>query len=96
MKKIRSRRGDPNGYDLPQFIQCPTGQGLHRLLSAHLDTAEDRYFDYACRVVTANPLTCTWTGYFDEPLSFMSPKNQYLAGVSSYPYNVAENRRFSF
>ena len=96
---IRFRRGDPNGYDLPHFIQCPSGQGLYRLLSAHHNVHEDRYFDYACRVVTGSPVTCTWTGYvnaFDEPVSFMCPKNQYLAGVSSYHENYHEDRRFSF
>ena len=76
--EIRSRRGDPNGYDLPHFIQYPTGQGLYHLLSAHSNAQEDRYFDYACRVVTANCVTCTWTGYvnaFDELVSFMCPKS---------------------
>jgi len=97
--KIRYKRGDPNAYDLPHFIQCPTGQGLYRLRSAHRNDYEDRYFDYACRVVTADPVTCTWTGYvnaFDEPISFMCPKNQYLAGVQSYHRNGYEDRRFSF
>jgi len=97
--EIRSRRSDRNAYDLPHFIQCPSGQGLYRLRSAHHNDHEDRYFDYACRAVTANPVTCSWTGYvneFDEPVSFTCPQNNFLAGISSYHDNHKEDRRFRF
>ena len=97
--KLRSRRSNPNAYDLPHFIQCPTGQGLYRLRSAHHNVYEDRNFNYACRSVTSNSVTCSWTNYlnsFDEEISFMCPKNQYLAGVASYHENTPEDRRFQF
>lgn len=97
--KLRSRRSDRNLYDLPHFIQCPTGQGLYHLQSAHHNVNEDRYFDYTCRAVTSKTVSCSWTDYvntFDEPISFMCPKNQYLAGVQSYHDNVSEDRRFKF
>ena len=97
--KVHSKRSDPNAYDLPHFIQCPTGQGLYRLQSAHHNDYEDRYFDYACRAVTSKSVSCSWTGYvnaFDEPISFMCPMNQYLAGVASYHDNNSEDRRFQF
>lgn len=97
--KLRSRRSDPNRYDQYHFIQCPPGEGLNRLRSAHHNTHEDRYFDYDCTTVTSKPVSCSWTGYvntFDEPISFMCPTNQYLAGVASYHDNTPEDRRFKF
>ncbi len=95
----RSKRGDPNGYDLPHHIQCPTGEALYKLRSSHSNSREDRYFDYSCRRVSDHASGCFWSGYvnsFDWPVSFMCPANYYLAGTSSYHDNGREDRRFKF
>ena len=89
-----------NQWDGPLSQQCPGGQGFYRVRSEHNNGREDRLWEFYCRsVVQCASATCTTTSYinnFRDVISFMCPKNKYMAGVHSYHDNGKEDRRWRF
>ncbi len=96
------RNRNPNNYDEEHSIECPNGYGLCNLKSEHNNDREDRIFDYACCRVTGTvrSASCTWTHYgetyYDEPISFMCPRHQYMGGTASRHDNSREDRQFKY
>ena len=89
-----------NNWDAQLSKACPTGQGFYRVRSKHDNGREDRRWEFYCRKVVqqGNP-TCTKSSYinqFQEFISFMCGKNQYIGAVESYHENSKEDRRWKF
>ncbi|GFR61598.1 hemagglutinin/amebocyte aggregation factor [Elysia marginata] len=90
-----------NNWDQPLLYACHGGQVLRSVYSIHNNGAEDRRWRFSCGAApsSASPNNCFWTDYvntWDEPVSFMCPANNVIAGIQSYHNNGAEDRRTKF
>ena len=89
-----------NTYDGRLSRACPTGEGVYRVRSEYSRGHGDRRWDFQCRkVVQEGTPTCTQSSYinqFQEYISFMCGKNQYIGGVESYHENSKEDRRWKY
>ncbi|XP_069823590.1 hemagglutinin/amebocyte aggregation factor-like [Dendropsophus ebraccatus] len=89
-----------NDFDLPFDYTCPFGSVLSGVNSYHDNRREDRRFKfYCCSGNVAINRHCQWSGYmndFDGLLTWVTPSDHYLAGISSYHDNRREDRRFRF
>ena len=90
-----------NSWDQPFLFACHNGEVLTRVYSYHSNGAEDRRWSFSCGSAPggASPYDCYWTNYvntWDEPINFMCSMDYVIAGIQSYHWNEAEDRRFKF
>ena len=90
-----------NRFDGPLYKNCHGLQGMYRVASVHSNHHEDRVWTWECRnVVSSGHISgCSSQGYanyWDSPMNFMCPVNQYIAGVESHHDNGREDRRWKF
>ena len=90
-----------NRFDKLLSKTCYGLQGMYKVASVHSNHHEDRAWTWECRnVVSSGSVSgCSSSGYanyWDLPMNFMCPANQYIAGVKSYHSNSREDRRWKF
>ncbi|GFR61580.1 hemagglutinin/amebocyte aggregation factor [Elysia marginata] len=91
-----------NDFDGELNFECPANEVFYSIYSVHDNNYEDRRWRFTCRQAPAGatPGRCSWTGDYvntwDEPVSYVCPRNWVLAGVHSYHSNDAEDRRWKF
>ncbi|XP_062413004.1 hemagglutinin/amebocyte aggregation factor-like [Sardina pilchardus] len=89
-----------NSLDRYFAYTCPTNYVLAGMESYHNDNYEDRRFGFRCCAASGHRHSyCYWTEYvnwFDQYFEYSTNSRSFLAGVSSYHDNNAEDRRFRF
>ncbi|XP_041913085.1 dermatopontin-like [Alosa sapidissima] len=89
-----------NNFDAPFSYTCPSNYAMTGMISYHDNRYEDRRFSFRCCNAPDHRHTyCYWTAYlnwFDQFFEWLADSRSYLAGVSSYHDNSAEDRRFKF
>jgi len=84
-----------NEVDQRANFTCPNGQMLYHITSEHVNSAEDRRWDFGCRDihVEGDIEKCMWSGFVnevDKPLNYACEGEGYITGIDSIHYNSAE------
>jgi len=90
-----------NEVDQRANFTCPQGQMLYHIMSEHVNSAEDRRWDFGCRNlhIQGDIEQCLWSGFVNEvdmPLNYACEGEGFVTGIDSIHYNSAEDRRFNF
>ncbi|KAI8496084.1 hypothetical protein Bbelb_259250 [Branchiostoma belcheri] len=78
---------------------CPPGQAISVVKSRHCNTAEDRVWEFLCKVVPnlgdfTSHYWSEWVNEFDGVMNYVCPSGRVVTGFNSEHSNTHEDRRW--